>query len=554
MKKIFKTLLVLVFGFAMFSLTACDTSIPEIRDVKAVAIREKVTVDFTIWDEDDLLTELVLTITGIVDDEDYESSSRVTISGGSYATEEDAAASDGTVEEEDFIGEAETVEFTNLTVGETYTVTFNGTYNDKVKKMHTISNLTTSGEGGTKEDAHEISSVDQFEDIVRNDPDGFFELTNDIDFEGKELTPLFSSSKQFVGDFDGKGFAIKNFKQDTYDQYLGVFGYIGSNGNVYDMDVTDVSINSLRYTNVFIGSVAGRNSGTITNVSVENVVVTTSGPDDGDQLIGGLVGINKGGKIYSSSIFNVTLDLNVPGNVRIGGFVGSSEMDNAKEAVIDTCTATDVVLDIQISNTPGYTSFDENVEIYMNVGGFIGYNNGYIVNSSVSNAGTSIYVDNTQTDADINSEDEIEVQEEQRHALINSMDLVFGGFAGTNLSARIESCSADTTLTVEVAYLDKITIGGFVGINSFLSVVTDVKYEDQSYSIIVGEDTKLSSESSTSTIGNSFGIDNAYQTSTFLSGGKGVVNYTAKVRSDVKGDDGLYTYTFDTITIVKNAL
>ncbi|MFI3252093.1 MAG: GLUG motif-containing protein [bacterium] len=544
MKRLFKILSAFVLCFTVISLTACDTgATPTIKDIKTSAIREKVTVDFVIWDEDALLTELTLTISGEVNGESYSKTERVTITGGEFATEEDVTDE---IEIDDFIGESESVAFTGLEIGEAYVVTFTGTYNDRARKMHTTSKLITSGEGGSKEAAHEIRTFEDLNDIVRNDPDGYFELMNDIDCEGKELSPLFSSSstKQFLGDFDGQGNAITNFKQDTYDQYLGLFGYIADGGEVYDLDISDSTINSLRYTNLYIGVVAGRNSGTISNVTVTDCTITTSGPDDGDQYIGGLVGYNKAGIIADCDVTDTTLDLNVPSYARIGGLVGASEAQDALETSITNSNVNNVLVDVQISNTPGYSVNDSDFKIEMAIGGFIGYNAGNIASSTAVNSKVYIYVDQTQTDKDLNTSETVEVVNMQRHALIEEMNLSVGGFAGTNFSGRITGSSTDAAVTIDVPYLDILRIGGFIGWNSYMSVVSNASFSSATYSVIVGEDTNLTSVSDDSTIGNKFGINNAYQTISFDS--IGTITYNISVRNSSKNTEGEYEYTFDT--------
>ncbi len=543
MKKLFKKLiLTIALVLTMFSVTACDDDAPYITVETFVGIREKVTIDFTIWDEDGILSELTLTLTGKVDGESYSTTTRVTITGGNYATEEDLSHD---VELDDFIGEKESESFSGLDIGEEYQIVFTGTYNDKSKKIYTTNKIKTSGEGGTKDAAHQIETYTDLNDIVRNDPDGYFELVKNIDCEGKELIPLFSSSKKFVGDFDGKGFTISNFYQDSYDQYLGLFGYVDTNGSIYDLDVKDVDINSLRFTNLYIGTIAGRSSGEISNVTVSDCTITTKGPDDGDQYIGGFVGYNRGkGVIENCSVTNITLDLNVPGNARIGGFAGTSELDSASNTAIINCTSTNVEIDVQIPTDPGYNN-DEEVELELAVGGFIGDNRAQISGCEAIDNVVLVYVDGTDTDPENDKDydennpgvDQSPVNETERKIAITQMKLSVGGFAGKNLSGTIidSSCEIES-INVEVAYLDFIHAGGFVGLNDYFGLISSCSFTDFDFNVVVSEDTSLPTGVN-SVINSDIGLNNSYREFTFSS--TGTITFTVSIRVN---DDGEYSF------------
>ncbi len=517
MKKIYKLLIAFVLCVTAFVLTACDGDAPFITVQNATAIREKVTIDFTIWDEEFILEEFVVTITGTVDGEDYEDVTRITPTGGKFATEEDVV--EGEIELEDYIGQVESVSFSGLEIGETYSIVFTGTYNDRARKMSPtiddgksfdLSKLTTTGQGGTIEDAHEVSSTDDFE-IIRNDPDGFFKLVNDIDCDNTAVSPFFTSSKKFVGDFNGNGYTIKNFKQDNYDQYLGLFGYIDNGGEVYDLNISDVSINSLRHSWAYIGGFAGYNAGEITNVNITDITISTSGASTGNQYVGGFVGYNKGNAIIDNcTVTNIEFDLNLPASARIGGFAATNERDGLNNPEITNCTVDGVLLDVQIENDMLYTT-DSEIDIELSIGGFIGDNKSNIYNCEAKSVEILVYVEGTQTDIDNNiSETETRtVSETERNSYIDSMNLRVGGFAGFNDNAIISgSKSSLSSLVIECAYLDTIRVGGFIGENGNFAVASDCSFTaPTTASITVSEDTKLSSSSRT--INNTIGLNNS---------------------------------------------
>lgn len=560
MKKLLKPFAAFVFCLSIFLLTACDGDAPTITVQSATAIREKVTIDFTIWDIDDVLDELTLTITGTVDDEDYETTQRVTITGGSYATEEDAEADDN-IEEEDFLGEVETVIFDGLDVGETYSVTFTATYNDKARKITptidegkniNLSKLVTSGEGGEKEYAHQISSKEDF-DIIRNDPDGYFELTGDIDCENIEITPFYSSSKKFVGDFDGKGFTISNFKQVNYDQYIGLFGYVAEGGEVYDLTIDSATINSLRHTWLYMGVVAGYNAGSIYNVDVTNSILSSAGSSTGNQYVGGFVGYNKGtGTITDCTIDGLVMDLNLPASARIGGFVGTSERENVSNTEISNCTVTDTLLDIQIENNPLYTS-DSDIDIEISIGGFIGDNKAVISGCS-SDTEILVYVEGTQTDS-ANNDNVIETETE-RNSYIDSMELRLGGFVGNNDGGYItDSSSKISSITIENAFLDKIYLGAFAGYNNYFSMINVCSVgSSTTFNVIVGEDTYLATSSTDAkTFGKLIGVDSAYSSSDINLPDMYSTTFVVDVRTYLSTDvDGVKSYDFVSTSVYTN--
>lgn len=548
MKKIFRLFAVLAVCVTTFLLTACDDTVPTITVQNAIGIRDKITLDFTIWDEDEVLTELSVALSGKVDGEDYSTSQKVSISGGSYASDDDVK--DG-VDVGDFIGEVESLNFINLDSNETYSLVFTATYNDKVKKITptidsgkdiNLSKITTI-DTGTEEFPHQISSVDDF-DIIRNDPDGFFELTNDIDLNNAETDPFFSTSKKFVGGFDGKGNTIKNFKQDSYDAYAGLFGYVDEGAVVEDLIIEDVNIFSSRHVDYYGGAFAGYNAGTVKNVSIYNVEIGTHGPGTGSQYIGGFVGYAKGtSQFIDCTIDGVTLNLNSPASSRIGGFVGTNESLNVDVPLISNCTATNVVIDVQIPSVSIYTSGDDK-EINYAIGGFAGDNRGLIENSSVSVTEVLVYVEGTETDVEFNEKD-TDSEETVRNENISKMDLYIGGFAGANFSGEIIGSESDTKLTVEVAYLDNIYAGGFLGYNDYLSFVDGCSMTGNDFTMIVGENTHLATEGNDipTLVGSTIGVDNTYYSSSISF--DSATTFYAKVRK-LNNED---VYVFEDVTL-----
>jgi hypothetical protein len=136
-------------------------------------------------------------------------------------------------------------------------------------------NERLSGENGY----YLINDVSDFKQLLAFGQNGTlkFRLTNDLDLadEANFYIPY------LAGEFDGNGHKISNLSFNFgFVSYVGLFGYLTHGGKV-------------------------------TQVSVENINIT------GDNLVGGLVGIN-----YEATVSNSYASGNVTGNVHVGGLVG----------------------------------------------------------------------------------------------------------------------------------------------------------------------------------------------------------------------------------------
>ena len=139
--------------------------------------------------------------------------------------------------------------------------------------------------------ARYVSTVADFNDIANN-LNGYYLLTNDIDFSEQTCTPIGRAPIKQVGEnclldttgdggtafngtFNGNGYAIKNFKfvsapdERYYEPKAygwGLFGFVGETGKVCNLVLRNVSINGGAY-NAFV---AGYNLGVIENILVED--------------------------------------------------------------------------------------------------------------------------------------------------------------------------------------------------------------------------------------------------------------------------------------------
>ncbi|MBQ8717664.1 MAG: leucine-rich repeat protein, partial [Clostridia bacterium] len=177
---------------------------------------------------------------------------------------------------------------------------------------HTQTGCTACG--ATDESIHSFvngfcTECDAFQPAVYNEEKGYYEIDNagklfwfaaevnggnteingklmtDIDLENRPWTPIGNSSNRYNGIFDGNGKTIKGlYFYDENAEGVGLFGYIGTNGQVKAVTLTNSSITGR---NSF-GGIAGHNRGIITGC-VNNAVVS------GDySSVGGIAGMNYG--------------------------------------------------------------------------------------------------------------------------------------------------------------------------------------------------------------------------------------------------------------------
>ena len=245
-----------------------------------------------------------------------------------------------------------------------------------------------AGGKGTKDDPYQIATGSQLAYLGESMKSGaygekfqdtYFELTEDIDLGGKEWTPIgytvadliMGRHEYFVfsGNFDGKGYTIKNLTIGTETSpYSGdVCGLFGAtSGTIEDVVLENVSINyvggnhSSGYGFRMGGALVGYSMGDIVNCTVTGLDMKAG--SDGSYValnsIGGLVGLQDGGTTVSHSRVSGKIEESTKkGNV--GGFVGTL----AKGSSAKYCGA-DVSVEVT-GNGRGIA-----------VGGFVGIGNG----------------------------------------------------------------------------------------------------------------------------------------------------------------------------------
>ena len=212
-----------------------------------------------------------------------------------------------------------------------------------------------------------ISTADELKNISL---DGKYALVCDIDLGGAEWTPIGTSDDPFIGEFDGQGYAISNFKITTGRKYVGLFGY--NKGVIKNLGVENFTVNVSYSGNVYAGGLVGYNSGDITNSYATGDVSATSSYSsfDNDAYAGGLVGYNNSGDITNSYATGEVSATSYTSSARAGGLVGY----NGGGSITNSYAAGNVSAIYTYYNSTSPSS-------YANAGGLVGYNSGDITNS-----------------------------------------------------------------------------------------------------------------------------------------------------------------------------
>lgn len=135
-------------------------------------------------------------------------------------------------------------------------------------------------------------------------------LTENINLTDIDWTPIGTYDKPYTGTFDGGGkYTITGLTVTGSNDYVGLFGRIGSGGAVKNVILTEVNVTA----GTSVGGIAGQNDGTVENCSV-NGTVTGRGFTD----TGGIVGTNYG------TISGCSAEGTVTGSVNVGGIAGGS--------------------------------------------------------------------------------------------------------------------------------------------------------------------------------------------------------------------------------------
>ena len=187
------------------------------------------------------------------------------------------------------------------------------------------------------EDGNPATIIDTLEDLdnIRNNSDGNYVLTRDLDFlddtsyedlankalwtvddfdDATDLgwQPIGTDSNRFTGRLEGNGYTISNLQINRDNGTLqGLFGATGRGGMVRNLGLIGVKIQGAN----LVGALVGANQATIIGSYASGRIVA-------GHRVGGLVG-----HFSSGLIANSDAAVNVVGRQRVGGLVGNGASD-----------------------------------------------------------------------------------------------------------------------------------------------------------------------------------------------------------------------------------
>lgn len=207
---------------------------------------------------------------------------------------------------------------TNPTNPGNYTLTINGIgqFGGKANALYVITTPDRWPGMGTADKPYLILTTDHLRALADSVNSGkscqgqHFSLQNDLDFSGKDYVPIGEVGRSFKGTFNGNGHSINHVViNDEYNEYQGLFGYIGTGGSVSGLTLGE---GSSIVGNDIIGGIAAVCEGTISDCSTaEGVFVGANNSAGGIACI-----VDRGGRIADCQN-----RANVSGSYLCGGIV-----------------------------------------------------------------------------------------------------------------------------------------------------------------------------------------------------------------------------------------
>ena len=174
----------------------------------------------------------------------------------------------------------------------------------------------------------------------------YFNLSDNIDMNGKAFEPIGNQEHPFSGVFDGKGFVIKGLSVEAAS-YIGLFGHIDG-ATINDVGIEEGNYRGSQLGGTYLGGIAGYS---------QNSVITncyTSGLTLGNDCVGALVGYSGEGTIIQNCFSSMQhTKYEIYGSV--GGLVGYN------------CGT--------LENSYYYGTINAKVFQKSTTGGIVGYNN-----------------------------------------------------------------------------------------------------------------------------------------------------------------------------------
>lgn len=414
--RLFKKLFVLLSLVIVLVVSAC-TSQKEINIEGSMTIaiyKTSITVNTTFVDSEGLLAEQLAKIHLTVADSEEKEVNRKNV----------------TVNAETLVGNA--VDVTGLEADTSYTVKLIASLDGDQKTLETKT-VKTINNGESAEDPIVISTKADLE-AMSKEPSAYYRLDADLDFEGEELSAIFTSSNPFKGHLDGNNHSISNFTLDADTTYSGVFGYI-KGATISKLTIKDATFNAARGER-YLAALAGKaENAEITDVTVDGISISYSGQTSKTAYIGGLLAWSENSKISNVVVKNMSITTpKARLKVYIGGFVGYNKNSAISNASVEG----------KMEITVGYSSHTNGLAY---IGGFVGLNDS-------SKGITTAY-------ANVN----ITVAEIDEYSGYKTHTAYIGGFVAGNSSTvcKLSDCAAIGDITVTLTRSYNVYAGGLYG-------------------------------------------------------------------------------------------
>ena len=189
------------------------------------------------------------------------------------------------------------------------------------------------------------AEVNKYSNYERPFEDKTLYLTNDIDLDGIEWTPIGDyrfSANRFCGTFDGQNHTISNFKitkkTDKNDSNKSSYGFFGNlEGTVKNLTIANAKVSSYAYTAALVGRF---NNGLIENCHVVGCTVSNSYWQGGiligqTNAEGEVAAIVRGCSVSNSSIISKSAIGAISGPVTAAGKGGNVIFENCS---VEGCT------------------------------------------------------------------------------------------------------------------------------------------------------------------------------------------------------------------------
>ena len=228
---------------------------------------------------------------------------------------------------------------------------------------------TTTVTTVTTADTENFYDIYTNDDLLAIDMNKSYTLQADLDLAGIEWMPLGTYAAPYAGIFDGNGHSIQNLTITEKNDFAGLFACLS--GEVFDLTLTDVSIDYQTDYQTYVGGLAGYISGNIENVEVTgSISVLNSGSDTYAGMLAGMLATKISESVYASEFVHQNIS-----DVHVSGLI-----DINTNNVLYAGGLTGYVFNVQIDDcysNVDMTLVNENYRLY--AGGLIGYQYGGIL-------------------------------------------------------------------------------------------------------------------------------------------------------------------------------